>query len=297
VTPFFSVIVPVYNRATLLPRTIHSLLNQEFRDFEIIIVDDGSTDETEVVVSSFQDIRIKYFKQPNRGVTIARNLGASKAMGTFLVFLDSDDEVLKNWLEEFQKLIDGNRPKLVFCAAQYFRDSECKIIHPALSSFHSNHEVNMLAGAFAISASLFAEIGGYDANMYFGENFELGIRACRAVSSAQIAIIDLPLLLVHVGERSKRRMRYNAWKELKSSERMIELYADHFKTTNPRFLSTLYAKSAVAFLLIGNRKGSLTSSVRSLRINFSAKPLIRYFAILLIPNLYKRWLMKRDYLP
>jgi glycosyltransferase involved in cell wall biosynthesis len=297
VIPFFSVVVPVYNRATLLPRAIDSLLNQEFRNFEIIIVDDGSTDETEKVVSSFQDNRIKYFKQVNRGVTVARNLGASKATGAYLLFLDSDDEVSRNWLGEFDGILRGKQFKLAFCAARYFRDNDCKTIYPARSSFHSNHKVNMLAGAFAISASLFSEIGGYDANIYFGENFELGIRACRAVSSVEIGITDSPLLLVHVGERSERRMRYNAWKELKSSERMIELYADHFKEANPRFLSTLYAKSSVAYLLTDNLRSSLLRSSQSLRFHFSAKPVIRYFAILLAPNLYKKWLGKRDYLP
>ncbi len=92
----FSIITPTYNRAKLLPRAIESVLRQDFTDWEMIIVDDGSTDETASVVEKYlkKDGRVKYFRKPNGGVGSARNLGVEKSSGDYLIFLDSDDELL-----------------------------------------------------------------------------------------------------------------------------------------------------------------------------------------------------------
>ncbi len=90
---FFSIIVPTYNRASFLTRTVSSVLNQTFLNFEVIIVDDGSEDETFSVVKelSEQDIRVNYYYQQNSERAVARNNGAKIAKGKFLIFLDSDD--------------------------------------------------------------------------------------------------------------------------------------------------------------------------------------------------------------
>lgn len=101
----FSVITPTYNRARLLPRTIKAVLDQTCGDFEFIIVDDGSTDDTEEVVRSFRDPRIVYKKMPeNKGVNAARNAGLDLASGRYINFLDSDDVLLPDALETFLKL-------------------------------------------------------------------------------------------------------------------------------------------------------------------------------------------------
>lgn len=103
-TPKISVITPTYNRAHLLPRVWASLKAQTFSDFEWIVVDDGSTDETESVVASFKDPRIRYIRLPeNRGVNTARNRGIEASRAPYLVFLDSDDEIVPEALEEIVK--------------------------------------------------------------------------------------------------------------------------------------------------------------------------------------------------
>lgn len=90
--PFFSVVIPTYNRAELLERAIISVLNQSFQDFEIIIIDNNSTDNTLDVVEAFRDPRIRLYKIDNRGIiAISRNLGMSKARGEWIALLDSDD--------------------------------------------------------------------------------------------------------------------------------------------------------------------------------------------------------------
>jgi glycosyltransferase involved in cell wall biosynthesis len=97
-SPIVSVIIPTYNHAHFIGEAIQSVLNQIFSDFEVIIVDDGSTDNTVDIVGSFVDKRIKYLYQDNKGLAAARNTGLRSAKGEFVVFLDADDILLPNKL-------------------------------------------------------------------------------------------------------------------------------------------------------------------------------------------------------
>lgn len=104
-----SVIIPTYNRAHLIKRAIESILNQSFQDFEIIIVDDGSTDSTEDVIKSFQekDKRIRYFRHgKNEGEGAARNTGIKLSQSPFIAFQDSDDISLPERLEKQVKILE-----------------------------------------------------------------------------------------------------------------------------------------------------------------------------------------------
>ena len=95
--PTVSVIIPTYNRAKWLKKSIQSVLDQTYRDLELIVVDDGSTDRTPEVVKSFKDKRIRYFRQTKKfpiksqGAAAARNVGIKKARGEFIAFNDDDD--------------------------------------------------------------------------------------------------------------------------------------------------------------------------------------------------------------
>lgn len=95
-----SVIIPTCNRASFLERAVSSVLKQSFSPLELIIVDDGSTDETSWIVHSFEDKRVRYYYQENRGVSAARNLGLSLARGKYAALLDSDDYWLPEKLEQ-----------------------------------------------------------------------------------------------------------------------------------------------------------------------------------------------------
>jgi len=94
-----SIIIPTYNRTNIIQRTITSVLNQTEKSFEIIIIDDGSDDDTGSVVENLNDGRIQYFYKKNGGAANARNLGLSKVKGEYIAFLDSDDFWPENYLE------------------------------------------------------------------------------------------------------------------------------------------------------------------------------------------------------
>ena len=104
-TPFFSVIIPLYNKEAYIYATITSALNQSFANFEIIIINDGSTDGSLNKVQSIQDKRISIFTIKNQGVSYARNYGIKKASSNFIALIDADDIWYKNHLEELHKSI------------------------------------------------------------------------------------------------------------------------------------------------------------------------------------------------
>jgi GalNAc5-diNAcBac-PP-undecaprenol beta-1,3-glucosyltransferase len=99
--PLISIIIPTYNRAGTLKRTVDSILGQSWQDFEIVIVDDGSTDHTAEVLNGFRDERIKTVKHPvNKGVTAAKNTGLDTISGEWFTVVDSDDELVPDALEQ-----------------------------------------------------------------------------------------------------------------------------------------------------------------------------------------------------
>ena len=99
----FTVIIPLYNKEPYIKRALETVLNQTYDNFEMIIIDDGSTDEGVRIVSSIQDTRIKVFSQINSGVSAARNRGALLAKNQYLAFLDADDTWEPNFLQEISE--------------------------------------------------------------------------------------------------------------------------------------------------------------------------------------------------
>jgi glycosyltransferase involved in cell wall biosynthesis len=113
----FTIVVPSYNRANFIAKTINSVLNQTYANFELIIVDDGSTDTTESIVKSFTDYRISYYKTINSERGAARNYGIKKAKGDYITFLDSDDILYPNYLKNAREsLVNKDYPNFFHLA-------------------------------------------------------------------------------------------------------------------------------------------------------------------------------------
>lgn len=112
--PFFSIIIPTYNRADLISDAIESVIKQTFLDWELIIIDDGSTDHTLNVIKTFNEPRIKYFFQQNQERSAARNNGIQRAEGDYICFLDSDDCYLSNHLSVLYQAIVQEKNKTTF---------------------------------------------------------------------------------------------------------------------------------------------------------------------------------------
>lgn len=110
-----SIIVPIYNAEKYLNKCIDSLINQTKKELEIILVNDGSTDNTENIIKEYKDTRIKYYKNKNQGIGKTRNFGISKATGKYLMFVDSDDYLEKDACELLFNKIENDNLDIVIC--------------------------------------------------------------------------------------------------------------------------------------------------------------------------------------
>jgi glycosyltransferase involved in cell wall biosynthesis len=177
--PFFSIIIPTYNRAHLITKAIKSVLEQSFQDFELIIVDDASTDNTEEIVAQIKDSRIRYFKQKeNQERSAARNYGVSVARAKFVNFFDSDDVLYPNHLQEAFTNLNENIP-VYYQRAEVILDNK-KIAkkdiiqHPVIHQFLKQGNILSTNGVFLKRE--IAKENPFREDMNLSEDYELWLR-------------------------------------------------------------------------------------------------------------------------
>ncbi len=202
--PTISVIIPAYNRAQTLPRAIRSVFEQSFHDWEIIIVDDASSDETEQVVREWVGPRISYLRHAhNRGPSPARNTGIQAARGTFVAFLDSDDE----WLPE--KLANdiavfrshGDDLGLVY-GGEFFLDAhggQVKLVPAIGGRVYDQLLARDFIGSCSrvtVRRSALETVGGFDEGLVNEEDWDLWVRIAKAF---EIGFVPQCLVKRHFG--------------------------------------------------------------------------------------------------
>lgn len=128
--PLFSVVIPVYNRAHLIGRAIRSVRAQTCQDFEIVVVDDGSSDDIEKAIESIDDSRVILYRQVNKGASAARNEGVRRSDGIYVAFLDSDDAFLPHHLETMSGLLKGREGTVAYAAVLVDRGDAVSLVKP-----------------------------------------------------------------------------------------------------------------------------------------------------------------------
>jgi glycosyltransferase involved in cell wall biosynthesis len=185
--PYFSIIIPVYNKEKFVAKTIESILSQTFTDYEIIIVNDGSTDQSEAKISVFKDNRIQYYSKKNEGVALARNFGIEKATADYICFLDADDYWHPTFLETMQRYSSELPEQKVFAAAIEIETKNktipARYSIPSTSDFEivnffdaSQKECALWTSSVCIHKSVFEKVGDFDTKIKHGEDTELWIR-------------------------------------------------------------------------------------------------------------------------
>lgn len=221
----FTVIIPTYNNASSLPRTINSVLSQRVTDWQLIIVDDGSKDNTEEIVSSFlKDKRIQYIKKSNEGVAAARNTGFANSNGEYIIFLDSDDEILPNHLSDFTSILEDKKSVgFISCGMKLNH----KVILPRVQKGISRYKYSVYAGSFCIKRIVFERIGTYDEKLKQGENWEMVARALHYCKKNSLGIhyMDKCNLLYH-HFKTEEKVFQRDFHRAEAHEYLAEKYKD-----------------------------------------------------------------------
>lgn len=184
---FFTVIIPLFNKENFIESTLKSVLNQSFIDFEVLIINDGSTDQSEKKVLGFKDDRIQYFYKENGGVSAARNFGIEKAKSDYITLIDADDYWYPDFLQEMFKNINRYSEFKVFTAAievetakKTFRSSysivktgDCETVN----YFEASLKESVICTSCAVfHKSVFKKTGQFDIQLKNGEDTDLWIR-------------------------------------------------------------------------------------------------------------------------
>jgi glycosyltransferase involved in cell wall biosynthesis len=200
--PLVSVIIPTYNRAVMVGRAIESVLAQVFRNYELIVVDDGSEDGTGRVLSQYRD-RITVLRQSRRGVSAARNLGIRKSKGRLIAFLDSDDLWLPDKLSH-QTAFFRDRPEALICQTEEIWIRNGRRVNPKKRHRKSSGDIFLPSlelclvspSAVMLRRPLFDDVGCFDESLPACEDYDLWLRIS---SRHPVYLIDTPLIVKHGG--------------------------------------------------------------------------------------------------
>jgi glycosyltransferase involved in cell wall biosynthesis len=249
------VILPTYNRAHLISRSIQSVLAQTYNDFELIVVDDGSTDNTEEVVRALNDRRISYLKHSsNRGVSAARNTGIKAARGSYIAFQDSDDEWLPQKLEKQLALFQQDKKGdlgLVLCERLLIKEREEIWRTPETNRLNYEQLLSYL-GAFVQGTPQFLfKRDLTEPELYFDENLRAWEDWDLMVRISRICRIDyVKEVLVRCHEQNGRHFGNVVSNSIAARDVLFRKYADELKT-RPRALNLSYLFQALNYSRLG----------------------------------------------
>jgi glycosyltransferase involved in cell wall biosynthesis len=204
--PLVSIIVPCFNQGHYIKETINSIINQTYQNWECIIVNDGSTDNTEEVIKSLilNDDRFKYISIPNSGVCVARNTAVRNSKGDYLYPLDSDNYIHPQCIEKcIQIFINNPNIKLVHTEAELFGDS-CGFWNLPSHSYKTILQYNTIDNSSMYLRQDFERVGGYRTNMVNGlEDWDFWIALLEIYSDDQVVKINEPLFYYRTQKNSR----------------------------------------------------------------------------------------------
>ena len=222
--PKVAVIIPAYNAMTYLPQTLESVLQQTFTDFEVLIVNDGSSDNIVQWANSLTDERVKFISQSNQGVSTARNLAISKASGEYITFLDADDLWHRTKLEKQVKFLDNNPTVGLVATWVILTDEQGNLGAEVKIDFKQGNirkeliEINAIpCGSIPmVRRNCFDKVGLFDPILRFGEDWELWTRI-----AADYDFGLIKELLVYYRQHPKNSSK-NSQEILPDFDRLIE---------------------------------------------------------------------------
>lgn len=298
--PFFSIVIPLYNKESFIEKTLRSVLKQSFLDYEILIIDDGSTDASISEIKKLNDPRIQIISQKNQGAAAARNKGILIAKAEHLVFLDADDIWFPNHLEELRKLHTDYPDCGMYCNRYLTKISKNKIITNSFSNsipddfrgvipdFFEASLINRVAftSAIMIPKTILTEYGSFDIDISSGQDLDLWIRIAInkkvAISNKETAIyrFEIPNSLSKTSFLSKKLIAFDKFKLYETKNKSLRKFLDIYRL-----------EYAMQYRISGDKE---KSSELLKKIN-STPPLMTQFLLTLPPKTL-RFLLKIKHL-
>lgn len=243
--PRFTIIIPTYNRASFLTKAIESVMNQTFQNWELLIIDDGSTDNTKEIIGDYisKDSRIKYFYQENAERSAARNHGIDKARGEWICFLDSDDYYLENRLANLDSKLEKFPPKqgFFFTGIAYFNGeffTKCDDYLNKELSIYDFLITKLIGTPQVIIKREFLLIEKFNTHLNIGEDLELWFRVSK-LSEPEFIKDETTIVALEHEDRSVNIKKYN------SSLNLLKTFKIIFDKSHPGYKVTDFQKSRV----------------------------------------------------
>jgi glycosyltransferase involved in cell wall biosynthesis len=309
-TDFFSVIIPLYNKEAFVERCIHSVLSQTYPNFEIIVVNDGSTDHGWEKVKNIEDNRIRLFSQTNAGVSIARNVGVKNATYDFVVFIDADDTWEAGFLEELQNLITdfphagiyginhmysyADRENHYFSYTDLFEGAKRGIIDDYFGLFAKLERSPFSNSGCCFPKHIFNEVGGYKPGVKLTEDSDLW---CRIAMRYPVSFSTIPLATYFV-ETANNTRTVMEYKEFQVITTLRSFFKDKaISKSRKKSIAQLIAfgqLSLVRRALLNNSKLFAMKMLldRQLVVHYP-KYVLLYPFLALAPNNWVIWMNKK----
>lgn len=249
-----SVIIPTYNREKLIERAIKSVQAQTYKNIEIIVIDDGSTDNTEEVIKGIGDKSIKYIKQDNAGACVARNRGIEEATGSLIAFLDSDDEWFSQKLEIQLNHLLSEKKEISVCNYSVEKEGISNIAipkeHPDYFTIDELLDHNYITtGSILITRQFLNKIGYFDEKMPRYQDWEIVLRMAR---ETDIPICKDVLLELHVQTESITKSTSKE-KKYYALERMLKKNKDLYLKNKKAYAHICWSMGLYSLFLPNKR--------------------------------------------
>lgn len=284
----FSVIIPLYNKEKYIQKAIESVINQSYTDFELLIINDGCTDSSLSLVENIDDPRIKIISQNNQGVSVARNFGVENAKYNLIAFLDADDWWHPDFLLEMSNLI-SIYPLAAVYSSSYYKVKNGKNIAANIGvdknfkhgyieyykTYYKTFWVPVNCSFVVVKKFEFNDVGGFNLNLKFGEDFDLWLRLSFenkfAFINKKIAYSnqDVPV--------SSRAIGAKKWKK----EEHFLFYLEKFRNTENQdlkyLLDGIILRASLNFYLKNSFVVEIKNLISGIDLNLHDKNLTFYY--------------------
>lgn len=300
-----SVVIPLYNKERQIAETLRSVLQQSFLDFEIVVVNDGSTDGSVAAAESVQDERIRIIHQENAGVSAARNRGIEEARYEFIAFLDADDRWKSDYLQTQYELTQKYPECSVFACNYEFVHADGSVHPTIIRKLPFEEENGILSNYFEVAScshppmwtsavmvrkEVIQSIGGFPVGIKSGEDLLTWARlACRGkIAYSRDALAEFHMEGYQRGDKPKRRPDETD----QVGRELTRLLDDRGQVGTRKYLSLWYKMRASIYLRLGERLACLKECAKSLRYNPANIKVVVIAVLACVPEKIRKFILR-----